>query len=129
VFEPDPRRKGYYRAELEPMPPGEYTVAASEVTDSGSGVTGATSFSVIPVSVEFINPSRDAALLADVARASGGSYLEGSQLGAFVARLNLTEQHIERRDVHELRGDVLVLIGIVVCIGIEWILRKAWGLV
>jgi len=43
--------------------------------------------------------------------------------------LNLEEQRVERRDVHEIRGDVLILIGIVVLLGTEWVLRKAWGLV
>ena len=129
VFEPDSRRKGYYRAEIEPVSPGDYTVAASEVIASGSGLTGTASFSVIPVSVEFINASRDAALLEEIARSSGGACLEGSELGALVSRLNLEEQRVERRDVHEIRGDVLILIGIVVFLGTEWILRKAWGLV
>jgi len=129
VFEPDSRRKGYYRAEIGPVSPGDYAVVASEVIASGSGSAGTASFSVIPVSVELINASRDAALLAEIARLSGGAYLEGSELGALVTRLNLREQRVERRDVREIRGDVLILIGIVVFLGTEWVLRKAWGLV
>ncbi|MCX5752520.1 MAG: VWA domain-containing protein, partial [Candidatus Krumholzibacteria bacterium] len=64
AFEPDPKRRGYYRAALDPLPPGDYAVVASEATSSGSGITAAASFSVESVSVELLDPSRDAALLA-----------------------------------------------------------------
>ena len=129
VFEPDPRRKGCYRAELEPLSPGEYLVTASEVMKAGGGLTGATSFSVVPISVEFLKASRDAALLAQIAQATGGTYLEGSQLPGLASRLRFKEQHIERRDVRELRGNIVLFIGIVGFLAAEWILRKAWGLV
>ncbi len=129
VFEPDAGRKGYYRAELEPLSAGEYVVTASEVTSSGGGSTGAASFTVLPVSVEFLRTARDGALLAEIAEATGGSYLEASKLPGLASRLNLREQKVERRDVHEMRGNILILIGIVIFLAVEWILRKAWGLV
>jgi hypothetical protein len=129
IFEPDPRRKGCYRAELEPLPPGEYLVNASEVTRAGGGLTGATSFSVVPISVEFLKTARDASFLAQIAAATGGAYLEGSQLPDLVNRLRFKERLVELRDVRELRGSILIFIGIVVLLAAEWILRKAWGLV
>jgi hypothetical protein len=129
LFEPDVKRTGYYRATLDPMPPGDYAVTASEVTASGSGISGATTFSVTPVSVEFLNTSRDPAVLAEIARTTRGAYLEASAVGDLAARLHPVEQRVERKDVHELRGSVVILIGIVVLLGVEWILRKGWGLV
>ncbi|MGD1049388.1 MAG: hypothetical protein ABR899_11625 [Candidatus Krumholzibacteriaceae bacterium] len=129
LFEPDSKREGYYRATVSPVPPGEYVVTASEVTESGGGISGATSFSVTPVSVEFLNTSRNAAVLAEVARTTRGAYLEGPALGALAARLHPVEQRVERKDVHDMRGNILILIGIVALLGVEWILRKGWGLV
>jgi hypothetical protein len=129
AFEPDPKRRGYYRAALDPLPPGEYAVTVSEVTGSGSGMTAASSFSVAGMSVELIDPSRDAALLERIARDTGGSSLEGAGLDSLVPRLSFDEQRVERRDTREVRGNAAILALIVLFLGIEWILRKAWGLV
>jgi hypothetical protein len=129
VFEPDPGRPGHYRAALDPLPPGEYVVTATEVTGAGSGVSAASSFSVADVSVEMLDPTRDAPLLEAIARETGGAYLEGAGLDRLAGRLPLHDERIERRDVSEIRGNVLILAGIILFLGIEWILRKAWGLV
>jgi hypothetical protein len=129
VFEPDPRRPGYYRATLDPLPPGDYALVASEVTGSGSGMTATATFSVAGVSVELLDPSRDAALLAGIAKETGGSYLEGAGLESLARRLRLDERRVERKDVREVRGNAAILIGIVLFLGVEWVMRKAWGLV
>ncbi|HVO76497.1 MAG TPA: hypothetical protein VMT60_00795, partial [Candidatus Bathyarchaeia archaeon] len=129
MFEPDSRRPGYYRASLDPLPHGDYRVSASEVSPLGSGISGAISFSVAPVSVEFLDTSRDPAVLEEIARVTRGAYLEGTGLGALASRLHLAEQRVERSDVHEIRGNLMIFICIVVFLGVEWILRKAWGLV
>ncbi|MDD4856679.1 MAG: VWA domain-containing protein [Candidatus Krumholzibacteria bacterium] len=129
IFEPDSRRKSCYRSELDPLPPGEYSVAVSEITGSVSGASGTASFSVAPVSVEFLDTSRDGAALSQIALATGGEYLEGPGLGFLAPRLRLEERRVERKDVRGIRGDILVLFGIVALLGAEWTLRKAWGLV
>jgi hypothetical protein len=129
VFEPDARRQGRYRLQLEPLPPGEYVVTASEVTGSGGGLAGTASFSVVPVSVEFLKTSRDAAVLEEVAGETGGAYLEASRLAALASRLSFKEQRMERREAHELGRSIFVFVGIVAFLASEWILRKIWGLV
>ncbi len=129
AFEPDPRRRGYYRATLDPLPSGDYAVTASEMTGSGSGMTASASFSVASVSVELLDPSRDAPLLERIAKETGGSYLEGADLDSLARGLSFHEQRVERSDIREVRGNAAILIGIVLFLGIEWILRKAWGLV
>ncbi len=129
AFEPDPRRPGHYRAELDPLPPGDYTVTVSGEGSAAGGLNGTTSFSVTDVSVELLDPSRDGALLADIAEATGGAYLEGAGLESVANRLRLSEQRVERRDVRGVRGNAVVLAGIVLLLGAEWIMRKAWGLV
>jgi hypothetical protein len=129
VLQPDPRRPGRYRAELEPLPPGEYAVTASEIAPSGPGMSGTTSFSVEDLSVEYLDTSRDAAYLARVAAASGGASIDPSGIAALVPRLRLTEERIERTGEREPRGSMLVFAVIVGCLAVEWALRKAWGLV
>ncbi len=129
AFEPDPKRRGYYRAALDPLPPGDYAVTVSETSGSGSGISAAASFSVAGVSVELLDPSRNASLLERIARDTGGSYLEGAGLDSLPRRLNLSDRRVERRDTREVRGNAAILAGIVLLLGIEWILRKAWGLV
>jgi hypothetical protein len=129
AFEPDPRRPGHYRAALDRLPPGDYTVTVSGEGVSGGGMTGATSFSVSDVSVELLDPSRDGAFLASIAEETGGAYLEGGGLESIVSRLDLSEQRLQRSGVRDVRGNAIVLAGIVLFLGAEWIMRKAWGLV
>jgi len=129
VFEPDPRKRGSYRAEAGPLPPGEYTAAATELAASGGGMTGRTSFSVLPASVEFLRTSRDGAFLDRVAQGTRGMHLEGAELPGLAARLDLKEEKLARRTVTELRGNILIFIGIVAFLALEWTLRKIWGLV
>jgi hypothetical protein len=129
VFEPDPRRRGHWRASLDPLPPGDYTVTVSAEGDAAAGVTGGTSFSVTDVSVELLDPSRDGPLLVAIAKETGGAYLEGDGLEAFASGLRFSERRVERGDVRGVRGNAVVLAGIVLLLGAEWILRKAWGLV
>jgi len=129
LFEPDARRSGYYRAALGPFSPGDYTAVVSDPAGAGSGTTGKTSFSVEGISAELLDPSRDAAALSRIARETGGAYVEGTELEALERRLTLREQRIERGSVRDLRGSASMLLGIIMFLGIEWMLRKAWGLV
>jgi hypothetical protein len=103
-------------------------VITAAATDGG-GLTGSVDIAVLPASVELLDPSRNGALLAQVAQATGGAYVEGAALPSVVPRLSLREERIERDDVRELRQNAFVLLAIVACFALEWILRKAWGLV
>jgi hypothetical protein len=129
MFEADPNRSGYFLSELEPLAPGEYVVTATEVSTPAGGLTGGASFSVVPVSVEFLKTSRDASLLAEVAHATNGAYLEGAELPLLASRLSFKEQRVERREAHELRGSIAIFLGAVALLAAEWIFRKTWGLV
>jgi hypothetical protein len=129
AFEPDPRRRGQYRAVLGPLPPGDYTVVVSEEGGAAAGMSGTTSFTVEEISVELLDPSRDGAFLAGIADETGGAYLEGAGLESIASRLRFSGQRVERSDVRDIRGNAGVLAGIVLLLGAEWILRKAWGLV
>lgn len=126
-FDPDPRRRGYFKAELEPLPAGDYTIAANEA--GGGGLSGNAAITVLPTSVELLEPVRNGALLARIAEATGGAYVEGPALSTIVPRLRLADETIEHADVRELRQSLVVFAAIVALFALEWILRKAWGLV
>ena len=126
-FEPDPRRRGYFKAELDPLPAGDYTIAANE--SGPGGLSGGAAITVLPTSVELLEPVRDGALLARIAEATGGTYVEGPALAGIVPRLRLADETIEHTDVREIRQSLFALAAIVALFALEWILRKAWGLV
>ena len=128
LFEPDPRRRGVYRASLEGLAPGSYSAVAVEAP--GAGVASSpVAFTVEPASVEFLDVSRDGSLLARIAAESGGAYVERGALDSIVAAFDLSGRSVERRSARELRGSMLALFGLVGLLGAEWIARKGWGLV
>jgi len=129
LFEPDVRGKGYSRAYLDPIPPGEYRIRVSEAKSTGEVLRGEVPISILPVSVEFLKTSRDAAMLRYIATISGGRMLESSELASLPSHVSLEEAGQERREVKGLRASPILFIGIVLLLGLEWILRKAWGLV
>jgi hypothetical protein len=126
-FEPDPRRRGYFKAELEPLPAGDYIIVASE-TGTG-GLSGSTEIAVLPTSVELLAPVRDTSLLERIAETTGGAYVDGPALARIVPRLRLSDETIEHADVRELRRSILAFVAVVALFAMEWVLRKAWGLV
>ncbi|MCK4235801.1 MAG: hypothetical protein KAX38_01700, partial [Candidatus Krumholzibacteria bacterium] len=129
LFEPDSRRNGYFKADLNPLPSGDYRIKVSEVRISGSGMTGEVEISVLPVSVEFLKTSRDVSFLRHIAVISGGRMLGEAGLSLLPERMRLNEDEIERREVKSMRQSFLLFLVVVLFFAIEWILRKKWGLV
>lgn len=129
LFEPEPRRDGYYRAVLEALQPGQYRIAATEVRDGGRGISAETSVSVQPMSVEFLRTSRDSDFLRYVADVSGGGMIETGDPESLAHRLSLSPDRVERREADPLRQSLPLFMGIVLAFAVEWVLRKVWGLV
>jgi uncharacterized membrane protein len=129
LFEPAPRRNGMYRAGIDPLPPGDYRITATEIKSSGSGLTGDVRISVLPVSVEFLNTARDVSLLSRIAGISGGITVEPDGLAALAGEMDLRKDTVERREIRSLRDTPLFFLVIIAFFAAEWIFRKAWGLV
>ncbi len=129
LFEPDARKEGRLRAVLDPLPPGEYRITASELQEEGTGFSGETRITVQPVSVEFLKTSRNNDMLRYLADASSGGMVEPADLAALVNRMDLSPDRIERRDVRFLRQSVWFFTAVVLVFAAEWMLRKVWGLV
>ena len=130
----EPSGDGHGKATIGPIPPGEYRAIVSTIGGEGAGYekTGhdaSTEFSVLPVSTEFLDVSRDMGLLRHIARFSGGRAVERADMGALTELLDLEPVLRERKSTVELRGSHLLLLVTLLLLTIEWALRKLWGLI
>ena len=128
LFSPVEGRDGRFEAVLDPLSPGTYLVTATDDTGE-TAIEAQGSFSVRPVSVEFLRIAGDRGTLARIAGASGGALIDRDLLYRLPARLSLDGERVTRRDVRPLRAEFLLFASIVALLAAEWTLRKAWGLV
>ena len=123
-----PEEEGRRRAEIDPLPPGTYRAVVRMSGDERATETSA-SFSVLPVSIEFMDLSRDMDLLRHLARVSGGRAVERGEIGDLAESLDLEPVERERKSVIELGNTPLLLIAALLLLTAEWVLRKIWGLI
>jgi hypothetical protein len=121
--------EGYANAMVGPFPPGEYRAIVSTNSTDGSVYEASAAFSVLPVSTEFLDISRDMDLLRHLARISGGLTVERGDVGGVAELLDLEAAVTERKRTIELRESSLLLIVTLLFLTAEWVLRKLWGLI
>lgn len=121
--------EGRARATIGPLPPGEYRAIVSMIREEGIGHEANTEFTVLPVSTEFLDISRDMGVLRHIARVSGGRTVERGEMGVLAGLLDLEPLLRERRHILELRGSPLLLLVTLLLLTAEWVLRKLWGLI
>ena len=121
--------EGHARSTIGPLPPGEYRAVVRAIEEDGSGHEASTEFSVLPVSTEFMDISRDMGLLRHIARISGGRVVEREAIGSLTGMLDLEPAVRERKQATELRGSSLLLLVTILLLTAEWALRKLWGLI
>jgi hypothetical protein len=121
--------EGYARAEIAPLLPGVYKAIASIVSDDGKGHEASVEFSVLPVSAEFLDISRDVEMLRHLAGISGGRVLERGEMGRLAEILDLEQAVKERTRTIELGESSILLIVTLLFLTAEWALRKIWGLI
>jgi hypothetical protein len=85
---------------------------------------------IVPRSVEFDDVGVDEDALAAIARETGGRYLRGTDPGLAdaVRHLSTTPREVVGPRL-ELWGHPASLALVLVLLGVEWYLRKRWGLV
>ncbi len=121
------------------MQPGNYqiSVVASDAGGQPLG-TATASFEVMDQDVELSNPAADPdqmARLANLTRDSGGRAVAPEQLSALLEEIQknppkMVEEVLTRWQLADTWWDAwLVLACLVALLGIEWYLRKRWGLV
>lgn len=120
---------GHARATIDPLPQGEYMAVVRATGADGTAHEASTGFTVLSVSTEFVEISRDMDLLRRLARVSGGRAVELDAMAELVESFELTAAGRERKQSIELRGSSLLLMATILLLTAEWALRKLWGLV
>ena len=127
VLAGDPERPGVFRGTLEPDRPGLYR-AWIEV--DGERVSS-TEFEVVLPSLENRDPAPDPGLMREVARLSGGRAVDLAHLADLWDEFPGGEER--REPISSRLEDVwdrwATLIGALVVLSVEWVLRKRWELV
>ncbi|MFH5805944.1 glutamine amidotransferase [Alienimonas sp. DA493] len=134
-----PANPGVFRAEAaDTDAPGDYWVRVRATAGSGDGAgtllgpDAVTRFVVDPRDLELDNPAADPALLADLARTTGGSVVPPEELPAFLARwaeeppAAAESTVLSRTPLYDKWWVPLIFVGLM---GTEWYLRKKRGLV
>jgi len=129
LFSPERGDAKIHRAGVEPLPAGEYIVAARAETNFGEILTGETGIVVEPVSAELVRTSRDQEFLRRLALASGGSVVELDEISSLSSSIDLREDFVEKRKARSVRASPVFFLLIAGLFSCEWILRKAWGMV
>jgi uncharacterized membrane protein len=123
---------GMYEAKLDPPDPGEYKILVEARKDGKRLGLAEDSFVVGRANQEFDRLSIDAALLKQLAQATGGEYYEPANFGDLVERLR---SRTIKEDIHRELGIQTVpgLFGILFAVFLtlvtaEWLLRKHYQL-
>jgi hypothetical protein len=110
---------------------GDYAIEVT-ATQQGQPLGAARArFLVFPQDLELDNAAADAATLESLAAMTGGQSLAPEQLPELVRRLaeetqSLEVQHETKKTFWDTWSFFLTLVGL---LGLEWYLRKRWGLV
>ncbi len=119
-----------YELDAGMLPPGEYTYTGSTRLGSTPFTAGGR-FSVKALNLESRQSKADYALLGRIARQSGGSMIQPSQLEALVKLIKHNEniKTVEYEDKHYTEAiDVKWLLGLIIALlAIEWVVRKREG--
>lgn len=127
-LDPSAGDPGSYEKALGPLPAGDYTYQAA--VTRGEQLIGEDSgeFSVGEFSAEFLETERDDALLAALARASGGSVLGGDELAGWDGDLSLEKRIHTTRSEREVWNHPAFFLLILGFLSAEWLVRKRKGL-
>lgn len=125
------KKEDYYRLNAGKLPVGSYSFNAvvflgeKEYTESGS-------FEILPLQIENINTRADFNLLFQLASLTGGNFFyenEISQLtGRIVENENIKPATYFQASLTELLNLKWVFLVLLTLAGMEWFLRKLWGI-
>lgn len=111
--------------------PGDYTIRVTATQDGRELGAAKSRFLVVEQDLELDNPTADATLMENLATSSGGKAIVPEELPALIRQLAANTQELEvqtetKRTFWDTWPFFLVFVGL---LGVEWYLRKRWGLV
>lgn len=121
-----------------PEEPGNYSLEVLAQTDTEPIGTARETFVILDRDLELSDPAADPELMASLAgmtSESGGRVVAPEELSSLLNEIveNLSQYQVEvqtRRQLADtMENSLVVLIGIVVLLSFEWLLRKRWGMV
>jgi hypothetical protein len=115
---------GDYTASLRALPPGKYSFEGEVFRDGRQIGNKKGEFLVEEYSVEDSDLKTNFDLLKRVAEVSGGKYYEKEQIENLADDLSLTEKEEQRTKEISLWNHPLLLAIFVLCLSIEWAIRK-----
>ena len=124
-----PNESGDYLATIGALPPDHYTFRGDISRDGERIGTKTGEFLVEAYTLEDSDLKTSFDLLKKVAEVSGGKYYDKEQIGNLVNDLKLTEKEEQRTKEIQLWNSPLLLALFVLCLSIEWAIRKRSQLV
>jgi hypothetical protein len=115
---------GDYTATLRALPPGKYTFEGSVFIGSTKIGTKKNEFLVEEYQLEDADLKTDFDLLRRIAEASGGKYYEQEEIGNLSNDIGLLEREKQSTKEISLWSHPLLLAIFVLCLSIEWAIRK-----
>ena len=115
---------GDYQARLGALPPGDYSYEGQVFRDGEKIGAKKGEFSVEQYSMEDSDLKTNFDLLKRMAEVSGGKYYEREDIGNLAQDLQLAEKEEVREKEIQLWNSPLLLVIFVLCLSIEWAIRK-----
>jgi len=115
---------GNYTATLRALPPGRYSFEGKVFRDGKKLGVKKGEFLVEEYSVEDSDLKTDFDLLKRIAEVSGGEYYQKEQIENLTGDLNLVEKEKQKTKEIQLWNHPLLLAIFVLCLSIEWAVRK-----
>jgi hypothetical protein len=115
---------GDYQAKLGALPPGEYSYEGQVFTDGEKIGAKKGEFLVEQYSMEDSDLKTDFDLLKRMAEVSGGKYYQKEDIGNLSRDLNVSQKEEVRQREIRLWNSPLLLAIFVLCLSVEWAIRK-----
>jgi hypothetical protein len=122
------RGDGNYSAEYVPYKPGMHRFIVSAWINDVSLGRVEEKINVLPTNNEYIYTRQDVDLLKQLARQTGGRYLNESQAPELISALDLSPIKKEEQKTLYIWQNMYLMIILIALFSIEWIIRKRMGL-
>ncbi|MBN1820509.1 MAG: hypothetical protein JW833_07325, partial [Prolixibacteraceae bacterium] len=121
----------YYKLDAGKLPVGNYSYSA-EVTIGEEEFTESGEFSVVPLQIENTKTRANFNVLYQMANLTGGELFYSDEAEKLVEKIrnnnNIKPTHYFQASITELLNLKWLFFVILIVLGVEWFLRKYWGI-